>query len=84
MAARGVLGIVFAFALCACGGSSSETPPPLQPDPAGFHYAGVSAAASAPLDAGVEPTRHHANEEDDDDEPRTPARSTWGTPSPRR
>ena len=26
-----------------CGGSSSETPPPLQPDP-GFHYAGVHAA----------------------------------------
>ncbi|HYP75065.1 MAG TPA: hypothetical protein VER12_03885 [Polyangiaceae bacterium] len=32
-----------AVALAACGGSSSETPPPLQPDPAGFRYAPASA-----------------------------------------
>jgi hypothetical protein len=66
--------------LSACGGSSSETPPPLQPDPKGFHY------ASAPLpplvadsDAGVAPI---ANELDEEEKPRAPARSTWGSPKP--
>jgi len=51
-----VFGILVATALVACGGSSSETPPPLQPDPAGFRYAPSS---SRPLveeaDAGEAP-----------------------------
>ncbi|HYQ04258.1 MAG TPA: hypothetical protein VER96_36550 [Polyangiaceae bacterium] len=33
------LAVFTGAALAACGGSSSETPPPLQPDPAGFRYA---------------------------------------------
>jgi len=76
-----VLGVPLASALAACGGSSSETPPPLQPDPRGFHYAGVSAAARDTSDAGVaEPS---LPDSDDDIKPRVPARSTWGAASPR-
>jgi hypothetical protein len=80
-----VLFVVLAasFALAACGGSSSETPPPLQPDPKGFHYAGVS-VREPQGDAGVAPAVH--GQDDDDDKgsrPRTPARSTWGAASPR-
>jgi hypothetical protein len=82
-----VLGVALAVAcavgcaLAACGGSSSETPPPLQPDPEGFHYAGVHAAPREASDGGAAPAPSDA---DDDEKPRAPARSTWGTPSQRR
>jgi len=78
---RLLFGAVFvAGALAGCGGSSSETPPPLQPDPAGFRYASKpppvqiveeSDAGSAPLIA-PEPI------DDAEPKPRVPARSTWG------
>src|SRR6185369_4439288 len=42
-----VLALPALAALAACGGSSSETPPPLQPDPAGFRYASGSPARVA-------------------------------------
>jgi len=74
-------------ALAACGGSSSETPPPLQPDPAGFRYASVaprpeeaeesdagSAPRSQPARAASAPTELERTPK-----PRVPARSTWGT-----
>jgi hypothetical protein len=76
----GALGAV--GSLGACGGSSSETPPPLQPDPKGFHYASVPvnpASASADSDAGALPI---SNELDEEEKPRAPARSTWGSPKP--
>jgi hypothetical protein len=82
-----VLGLALApalaltLALAACGGSSSETPPPLQPDPQGFHYAGVPAAERESSDAGPEPV---ANDADDDQKPHAPARATWGATSPGR
>ena len=74
-----LLGVALALACtqAACGGSSSETPPPLQPDPKGFHYAGVPAKEQETADAGPESV---ANDSDDDDKPHPPARSTWGTP----
>jgi hypothetical protein len=75
------LGLALALALAACGGSSSETPPPLQPDPIGFHYAGVAAAERDTSDAGAEPV---AAGSDDDDKPRAPARATWGAAPPPR
>jgi len=68
-------------ALGACGGSSSETPPPLQPDPKGFRYASVSPPVSvAPdSDAGAAPM---TNELEMEEKPRAPARSTWGSTKP--
>ncbi len=68
--------------LAACGGSSSETPPPLQPDPAGFHYAGVSASKPEdPTDAGAEPA---SDDSDDEAKPKRPASSTWGGSAPKK
>jgi hypothetical protein len=32
------LALGFAWGLASCGGSSSETPPPLEPSPANVHY----------------------------------------------
>jgi hypothetical protein len=58
-----------------CGGSSSETPPPLQPDPTSARYTGprFPAADDSPPPAVAG---------DDDyatDLPRKPARATWGS-----
>jgi hypothetical protein len=71
--------------LAACGGSSSETPPPLQPDPVGFRYAPPFAAPIAEeADAGEAPRISPAvnepavNEPEPNPKPRVPARATWG------
>jgi hypothetical protein len=67
-------------ALAACGGSSSETPPPLQPDPNGFRYApAFPARAAEESDAGDAPrTSPDLAEVEANPKPRVPARSTWG------
>ena len=78
MRQRLVFGAVLAAALAACGGSSSETPPPLQPDPQGFRYAAAKPTIAEESDAGDAPVVNDA--EDDDVKPRVPARSTWGSP----
>ncbi|HEX2669617.1 MAG TPA: hypothetical protein VHM25_02035 [Polyangiaceae bacterium] len=70
-------------ALAACGGSSSETPPPLQPDPAGFRYA---PAFSRPVveesDAGDAPRTNAVGTTDPSATPRAPAPS-GAAPAPR-
>ena len=77
-----VLALPTLAALAACGGSSSETPPPLQPDPTGFRYASASPArvvqASEAGDAGDAP-RTIPEDIEVDPKPRVPARSTWGS-----
>jgi hypothetical protein len=67
-------------ALAACGGSSSETPPPLQPDPAGFRYAPPFAPPiTEEADAGEAPRVSPAiNEPEPNPKPRVPAPTTWG------
>jgi hypothetical protein len=68
-------------ALGACGGSSSETPPPLQPDPVGFRYASAPPVRIAEeSDAGDAP-EVLPESADGDPKPRVPGRSTWGTGS---
>ncbi|MEO8902386.1 MAG: hypothetical protein ABI627_12735 [Polyangiaceae bacterium] len=62
------------FTLVACGGSSSETPPPLEPDPRGFQYAPAQADTSVAADL----PRSVTGADDDDPKPRTKAGSTWG------
>jgi len=81
MRERFLFGAVLAAALAACGGSSSETPPPLQPDPQGFHYASAAPVRVADADAGEAP--RVVLPEGDDEKPRAPARSTWGSPAPK-
>ena len=68
-------------ALAACGGSSSETPPPLQPDPAGFRYASVPPVRLAEeSDAGDAPPSIPETT-NVDPKPRVPGHSTSGTGS---
>ena len=59
-----------------CGGSSSETPPPLEPDPTSARYTGPRVPK-----LGDEPPPAPAAEPDEDDlpaKPRNAARGTWG------
>jgi hypothetical protein len=76
--------ILFPVGLLAfgCGGSSSETPPPLEPLPVNLHYDRASTALStdqqiAEVDAGG------VQRADEAQEPAPgasgPARSTWGS-----
>jgi hypothetical protein len=84
LGAGALLAVAVAGALAACGGSASETPPPLEPDPRGFHYAPALAQTVSESDAGAAPSSN--NFADDDDKPHTKASSTWGaakTPAPR-
>jgi len=61
-------------ALAACGGSSSETPPPLQPDPTGFRYAPTTPVRLADeSDAGEAPRGPDLKELDATVKPRVPA-----------
>jgi hypothetical protein len=69
-------------AASACGGSSSETPPPLEPHPMNLHYDRASTALSgevplAEADAGAGVVR--SNDLPAEEKPAPPARSTWGT-----
>ncbi|HEY3255316.1 MAG TPA: hypothetical protein VGJ91_15260 [Polyangiaceae bacterium] len=81
-----VLALGSVIALAACGGSSSETPPPLQPDPAGFRYASTPPTPIAEeSDAGDAPSSPRSTPAATTAEPRArvPARSTWGSaPAP--
>jgi hypothetical protein len=63
-------GLGFFLSLAACGGSSSETPPPLQPLPVNVHYDRSSTTlpgelgmpAPEPTDAGAPPSEPPAAE----------------------
>jgi hypothetical protein len=74
-----VLASSFVLLAVACGGSSSETPPPLEPDEALSRYTGPR----FPKDDG--PVATATPEPDEDDlpaKPQRPARSTWGSGRP--
>jgi len=78
---RFLFGVMLATgALAACGGSSSETPPPLQPDPVGFRYASTTppVRVAEESDAGNVPQTIPETTVADP-KPRVPARSTWGS-----
>ncbi|HKO53123.1 MAG TPA: hypothetical protein VJV79_35680 [Polyangiaceae bacterium] len=74
-------GLAALATLAACGGSSSETPPPLRPDPAGFRYASTAPVRIAEeSDAGDAPrTIPESTELEPAPRPRVPAPSTWGS-----
>jgi hypothetical protein len=78
--------ILFPVGLLAfgCGGSSSETPPPLEPLPVNLHYDRASTALStdqqiAEVDAGVVKRADEVQEQGPASEP---VRSTWGSERP--
>jgi hypothetical protein len=71
-----VAGVLSVLAV-GCGGSSSETPPPLQPDPTSARYTGPrfpSADDEAPAPTPAEP-----DEDPGLDQPRRAAPATWGS-----
>jgi hypothetical protein len=73
------LGSLLVSLAVGCGGSSSETPPPLEPDEALVRYTGPR----FPKDDGKAVAA--APEPDEDDlpaRPQRPARSTWGSGRP--
>ena len=72
-----VLSLLLSLCAVACGGSSSETPPPLQPDPTSGRYTGPR--MPNPADDVAPPPAPEAVEDDTDDQPRRPAASTWGS-----
>jgi hypothetical protein len=61
---------------CACGGSSSETPPPLEPDPHAFRSRPAAASPAS------RPTYQLGDDAEELTTPRAP--STWGGASRRR
>jgi hypothetical protein len=78
---RGVVASgVIALAVSACGGSGSETPPPLEPLPVNLHYDRSSTALAGDhsvleADAGAVVKSSEPIEEPTET---PPARSTWG------
>lgn len=82
MSARWVLlvSISMLFAITACGGSASETPPPLQPDPMGFRYASAPIARPQDGDGGLSTI---ANEPDPENDPQ-PVAPAPAEPAPPR
>jgi len=72
-----VLALCLLLPCLGCGGSSSETPPPLEPDPTSIRYTGPRFPSA---DEAVAPTP--PAEPDEDDLParsRKPAAATWGS-----
>jgi len=78
-----LLPLLLSLSALGCGGSSSETPPPLQPDPTSERYTGPRMPSAAD-DVAVAPTPEP--EDDGLEQPRKPAPATWGSgksaPSP--
>jgi hypothetical protein len=60
-----------------CGGSSSETPPPLLPDPTSARYTGPRMPNAA--DDVAAPAPAEPEVDDAADQPRRPAATTWGS-----
>jgi hypothetical protein len=63
-----------------CGGSSSETPPPLEPDPESGRYTGPRVDADEP--ARLKEPEPLPEEEPLSEQPRRPAAATWGSGKP--
>ena len=74
--------LVLCLALLAagCGGSSSETPPPLEPDPTSSRYTGPRVTTGSEESA----PRPAASEAEDPlpEQPSQSARATWGSGKP--
>ena len=76
------LPLLAATLLAACGGSSSETPPPLQPDPAMRRYTGPRVARAGepqPESVPAEGGEAAAGEDSAAAPSGAPAPGTWGS-----
>lgn len=61
-----------------CGGSSSETPPPLEPDPTLARYTGPRLPKKVGPDSVSTKEPEPAVEDDEPARPSRPAPATWG------
>jgi hypothetical protein len=73
--------LVAGVVLGGCGGSSSETPPPLEPLPVNLHYdrSSTALAGELPVVAADAGTVQRADEAPPESTEGPPARSTWGS-----
>jgi hypothetical protein len=83
--ALGFLTLTAGVALLSCGGSASETPPPLEPHPANLHYSRSSTSLSAadlPAESDAGPGEPSETPPSAFEEPppssNAPAPRTWG------
>ena len=77
--------VLSALLLTSCGGSSSETPPPLEPDPSSYRYTGPRLPRADDDEAQSAPEPEAEIDEDDlppEQKPK-PAQPTWGSGRPR-
>jgi hypothetical protein len=75
--AQALWALTLALLVPACGGSSSETPPPLEPDPASYLYTGPRLPAVTDLpEATLAPDT--ALDDAEPAAPSKPAPATWG------
>jgi hypothetical protein len=71
-----LLGSLLLVTPVGCGGSSSETPPPLEPDPTSALYSGPR--MPRPEDDVKPPPAPEPDEDDKPTAPSRPAKPTWG------
>ncbi len=82
LSAPALLTLTVSLLASACGGSSSETPPPLEPDPTSYRYTGPRPPSASEQPA---PTLARESDFDEDDRPAAPnkpAAATWGSGKP--
>lgn len=78
---RTLLPIVVSGAVLSCGGSSSETPPPLEPHPLNLHYSRAATTLGEPEPVATATATGQVPRdvpEDEVDEPVINAPRTWG------
>jgi hypothetical protein len=79
--------ILVSGALSSCGGSSSETPPPLEPHPLNLHYSREATTLGneieAPVIADAGASQPKAAPEDEAEEVVPVAPRTWGSDKPK-
>jgi hypothetical protein len=77
-----LLALLLSLAALGCGGSSSETPPPLEPDPTSGRYTGPRLPNAAD-DAAADAAAALGPDANADDaallRPQRPATATWGS-----
>jgi hypothetical protein len=73
----------FLATLAGCGGSSSETPPPLEPLPVNVHYDRSATTLPGELGASVKPAASALPEAEPSAPPSAPAAAPTPAPAPK-
>lgn len=73
-----LLGLSLGLLVTGCGGSSSETPPPLEPDPTLARYTGPRLSKHVDAEPASAKEAEPALEDEQPARPSRPAAGTWG------